>query len=194
MKKGISMPMIAIVFGLVFIVIVLIAGFAFQENTKKLFEEGPFKPVKPDTTYTTGISSGKGAGTTECNHVLTLSGSANDQASQIAAIALTCYDEVEKWWTSYKACEPCVKPTVDISRDTLFEAIINKNHKWSTRVVEMITADWEYGYEKEQEKDGRKRSLLLAKDTPHLICADADLWPNPDDMFLTGKMTCKGID
>lgn len=195
MKKGISTPMLAIALGIIFIVIVLLVfGVPLKDYVTKQFEVGPFKVVKPDTSYVTGTTGEEGGGTNECTDTLTLVGTANNQASQIAAIALSCYNEVEQWWYDYKACEPCVKPTVDIGRDVLFEEIRNKNHKWSSKVIEMITADWEFGYEGETpDSEGRKRWLWLAKDTPYLICADAD-WPSGDELLITGKMTCEGID
>lgn len=194
MNKGISTPMLAIALGIIFIVIVLLVfGVPLKDYVSKQFEAGPFKVVSKNATYVTGSTSEKGT-TEACQQVLTLSGSANSQASQIAAIALSCYNEVEPWWYDYKACEPCVKPTVDISRDTLFEEIKNKNHKWSTKAIEMITADWEHGYEGETpDSEGRKRWLWFAKDTTYLICADADTGSS-DDMLITGKLTCKGID
>lgn len=83
--------MIAIALGIVFIVIVVTVGVSFQGDVKKLFESGPFKPVKQDTTYATGTSSGTGKLELPVNK---LSGTPNSVKITIAKKLVECYNRM----------------------------------------------------------------------------------------------------
>lgn len=186
--------MIAITLGIIFIVIVLLVfGVPLKDYVSKQFEVGPFKVVKPDTTYTTGTPSETGK-SGQCFPTFELTGSSDAVASEIAKLAYNCFSKVVNSRESKVLCACVVSVNHDISRDSII-TYLGKYPKLSKGgivsfeqdPVEALVDNWEEGYDEE-------RHHKLEKGWTYRICADADeVDIDDDDLMITGKDNCDAI-
>ena len=191
MKKGISQPMIAIILGIIFIVIVLLVfGNPLRNYVNTLFEKGPLKPVSKEPTY---VAGGGQKSSNSCSPLLELKGNADSVAYEIAKYSYDCFSDVVKTRKTKHFCMCIISVDNDISRD-LIEKHLGKYDKLIKVIinneqdpVEALIENWEVGYDE-------TRHTKLVKGSTYRICADADEVDfDDDDLIITGKDNCNAI-
>lgn len=200
-KKGISAPMLAIALGIAFIVIVVTIGLSFQGDVKKLFESGPFKPVKQNITYTTGTP---GTGKLELP-VNKLSGTPESVKLTIARKLVGCYSRMraqnnEKGAEKYECEKIEVTSLSDSSNNipiTNVVSIIKNNpensigyaQSYRDLVINGLKSGWKDLYGEDPEKAGTVDVGVV-----YIICADLDsgrdtgFMDDTDDLYMARNL------
>lgn len=178
-KKGISQPMIAIALGIVFIVIVVTVGVSFQGDVKKIFEKGPFKPVKPDATSVTGTLGGTGS--------VKVLGSKEEVANKIAQKIHSCWEGIQSGDID-KPCPPRIEPAQEVSRQIVLDELAKLSE--GVKIGKHIIKNWEKGY-----SDGRWEKFTPGCENGicgYLVCVEYDRW-SENEITITGSASCPDI-
>lgn len=202
MKKGISQPLIAITLGLIFIVIVLLVfGAPLKDYVNKMFETGPFKPVKQDATYTTGTP---GTGKLELP-VNKLSGTPESVKLTIARKLVGCYSRMraqnnEKGSENFECEKIEITSLSDSSTDLPIKDVVNiikenpENgigyaQSYRDLVINGFKSGWKDLYDEDPEKAGTVDVGVV-----YLICADLDsgrdtgFMDDTDDLYMARNL------
>lgn len=203
MKKGISTPMLAIALGIIFIVIVLLVfGVPLKDYVSKQFEVGPFKVVKPDTTYTTGTPSGTGKLELPVNE---LSGTPDSVKLSIARKLVSCYSRMraqnnEKGAENFECEKIEVTSLSDSSTDIPIKEVVNiikenpeNSIGYAQSYRDLVIAGLKSGWEDLYDEDPTESGTVDVGIT-YLICADLDsgrdtgTLDDTDDLYMARNL------
>lgn len=186
-KKGISQPMIAIVLGLVFIILVLVVfGAPLKNYVDSLWKEGLFSAGKQETSFIAGTDQKRNIFT---ETPLEFSGTKEEIAVDIAKEAKSCWDRRSQMNANNNwACGSILitkiengESRTDINKQIILQKLENLDKTAAAR-LQATSEDSDFGYTWEN----------LQINIPYKLCSDTDTI-GQDDLMIS-IATCTKID